>query len=81
MVFDPSYPDIVMDNFKECVWENFYKTAKEAIPGNVPDPRCKDIDLRVFVNSDHSGVIVTRRSRTGFFVFMNMSHIEWCSKK
>ena len=81
MVFDPSYPDIDMNDFKECDWKDFYKTAKEAIPGNAPEPRGKDIDLRVFVDSDHAGDTVTRRSRTGFFIFMNMSLVSWYSKK
>ena len=38
MVFDPSYPDIDRTQFKECDWKNFYTTAKEAIPGNAPNP-------------------------------------------
>ena len=35
----------------------------------------------MFVDSDHAGDKVTRRSRTGFMIFMNMAMINWCSKK
>ena len=81
MVFDPTYPDIDMSQFKECDWKHFYPEAKEAIPGNMPEPRGKDVDLRVFEDSDLAGDSVTRRSRTGFFIFLNMAPISWSSKK
>ena len=35
----------------------------------------------MYVDSDHGGDQVTRRSRTGFLVFLNSSLIYWCSKK
>ena len=81
MVFDPTYPDIDKSQFKECDWKPFYSSAKEAVPGNAPEPRGKDVDLRLFVDSDHAGDTVTRRSRTGFFIFMNMALVSWYSKK
>ena len=81
MVFDLSYPDIDMSHFKECDWKDVYPGAKEAIPNNMPEPRGKDIDLRLFVDADHAGDMVTRRSRTGFFIYMNMALVSWYSKK
>ena len=81
MVFDPTYPDIDMNAFKECDWKEFYPGAKEAIPENKPEPRGKDVDLRLFVDADHAGDMVTRRSRTGFFIYMNMALVSWYSKK
>ena len=81
MVFDPSYPTIDMTSFKECDWKHFYKGAKEAIPDNAPEPRGKDVDVRCFVDADHAGDTVTRRSRTGFFIFINMAPVIFHSKK
>ena len=81
MVFDPTYPEIDMSQFKQCDWKSFYPHAKEAIPGNAPEPRGKDVDLRFFVDSDHAGDTVTRRSRTCLFVFMNMAFVSFYSKK
>ena len=70
-----------MSQFKECDWKAFYPGAKEAIPPNMPEPRGKDVDLRLFVDADHAGDKTTRRSRSGFFIFMNMALIGWYSKK
>ncbi len=53
---------------------------QEAIPPNAPKPRGKGVDLRMFVDSDHTGDKQTRRSRTGFIIFLNMAPIVWFSK-
>jgi hypothetical protein len=70
-----------MNSFKECDWKHFYDDAQEAIPPNAPAPRGKDVDLRMFVDSDHAGDKLTRRSRTGFVIYLNMAPIIWYSKK
>jgi hypothetical protein len=81
IVFDPSYPTIDMSAFKECDWQTFYGNVREAIPPNAPVPRGKDVDLRLFVDSDHAGDQNTRRSRTGFLIYLNSAPITWFSKK
>ena len=81
MVFDPCYPKIDMADFKECDWRSFYGNVKEAIPVNMPEPRGKEVDLRLFVDSDHAGDKRARRSRTGFFIFLNSAPVNWMSKK
>ena len=37
--------------------------------------------LRMFVDSDHAGDKVSRRSRTGCVIFLNYDMIDWLSKK
>jgi hypothetical protein len=54
-VFDPRYPDSNHTIFKECDWQEFYGDVKEAIPANTPTPFGKEVDLRLFVDSDHAG--------------------------
>jgi hypothetical protein len=81
IVFDPCYPTINMTSFKECDWSSFYGNVQKAIPPNAPEPCGKDIDLRMFVDSDHAGDKPTLRSRTGFIIFLNMASIVWFSKK
>ena len=51
------------------------------IPPHAPDPRVKSVDLRMWVDSDHAGDKVTRRSHTGYFIFLNNALIRWLSKK
>ena len=55
MVFDPMYPDIYHHEFKKQDWAHFYRDVNEAIPTNAPEPRGKDVDLRLMVDSDHAG--------------------------
>ena len=81
MVFDPTYPEIDLSLFKTHDWTSFYGDVKEAIPPNAPKPRGKGVDLRLFVDSDHAGDKVRRRSRTGFFIFLNSAPIAWMSKR
>ena len=81
MVFDPSYPAIDESNFPDHDWKNFYGEVKEAVPPNAPEPRGSEVDLRLFVDSSHADDKSNRRSRTGYFVFLNSSPIAWLSKK
>ena len=81
LIMDPTYPTIDKSNFPDNDWAAFYGGVKEPIPQDMPEPRGKDVDLRLFVDSDHANDKLTRRSRTGFFIFMNSSLIAWKSKK
>jgi preprotein translocase subunit Sss1 len=81
LMFDPSYPTIHHEKFRaDQDWEPFYGKVQEAIPPNAPPPRGKPVVLRLFVDSDHAGNLMTRRSRTGYVQMVNMSVINWHSK-
>jgi hypothetical protein len=58
-----------------------YGDVKEMIPSDAPVPRGKEVDLRFFVDSDHAGEQFTRRSRTGFVIYLNMAPIVWFSER
>ena len=79
-MLDPTYPFINEDTFQHCDWKEFYHGAEEPIPGNMPKPRGKGIDLRLFVDSNHAGDKRNRRSRTGFLIYLNTALIQWYSK-
>lgn len=81
LIFDPTYPDIDTSSFPTYDWTEFYGDVKEAIPHDMPEPLGKDLDVRMFCDSDHAGEKRTRRSRTGFLIFCNMALIDWISKK
>ena len=53
----------------------------EELPPNMPEPRGLGMTMRVYVDSDHAGDTFTRRSRTGFIIFLNSVPIYWSSKK
>ena len=48
---------------------------------DAPEPRGKEVDLRLYVDSDHAGDKLHRRSRTGYFIFLNSALVNWLSKK
>ena len=80
MAFDPTYPVINMNDFKECMWEAFYEELNDSIPPNAPEERGKVVDLYGYVDSDHAGENKTKRSRSGVFIFFNTVLIQWFYK-
>jgi len=81
-VLDPTYPTIDTSTFNDGAdWSNFYGDVKEAIPPNMPEPRGKTLVMRLYVDSDHAGDKLFRRSRTGFILYLNQAPIIWYSKR
>ena len=81
LALDPSYPDIDEIQFLQCDWKEFYGNVKEAVSPDAPEPCGKEVDLCMYVYSDHAGYKETRRSRTGFLIYMNKALVRWLSKK
>jgi len=82
MVFDPTVPEIDYSSFQDHDWSaTAYGDCKEDKPSNAPLPRGLGFIMRAFVDSDHAGDCITRRSRTGFLIFLNSAPIYWYSKK
>jgi hypothetical protein len=65
IVLDPEKPVVDETRFMRADWSSFYPDAQEAIPLNAPDPRGNSILISCFVDADHAGNLVTRRSHTG----------------
>ena len=81
MVFNPTHPTPGMSMFQKHDWCDFYGDVRGDIPPNAPESKGKEIDMRMFVDSDHAGDKLTRRSRTGCVIFLNNYTIDWLSKK
>ena len=81
LVYDPSYTEIDHHFFMKCDWSEFYQDAKEAIPVNSPEPGGKEVDICIYVDSDHAGDRVSCRSRSGFLIYVNTLLVQWFSKK
>ena len=54
---------------------------KEALPHNIKKPLGHGFKIFCFVDADHAGESLTRRSRTGFIVVLNNAPIYRHSKK
>jgi len=61
--------------------KEIYTDAEDTKPYNMPLPLGKSVDISVFVDADHAGNKVTRRSHTGIIVYCNLSPILWYSKR
>jgi hypothetical protein len=73
VVFDPTYPDVDMGTFIKTDWKSIYDDVREMIPSDAPAFRGKEVDMLLFVDSDHAGEQFTRRSRNGFIIYLNMA--------
>jgi len=92
MVFDPTEPVVDLNDFPKEDWSySIYGDAKEELPptapfdqsgpGDMPEPRGLGFTITVYVDCDLGGEHITRRSRTGFAVFLNGAPVYWLSKK
>ena len=68
LMYDPLYPEIYHGVFKECDWSEFYRDAKVVIPMNASEPQGKEIDICMFVDSNHAGDKVLHRKTSGFLI-------------
>ena len=84
LYFDPSYPIIDENCFtgnNASVFQDHYRGAKEELPARMPIPRGRLVKTTAFVDASHAADKVTRRSHTGFLIFVNKAPIIWYSKK
>ena len=81
LVFDDTKPDFSSSTFHECDWSEYYPEAGEKIPEDMPRPLGKSVSMSCFVDADHAGCQVTRRSHSGVIIFVNRAPILWFSKR
>ena len=74
---DPSCPDIRESQFLQCYWKEFYGNVKETVSPDAPETCGKEVDLHMYVDSEHAGDKETRISRTGFLINMNKVLVQW----
>ncbi len=84
MVFDLTPVDFDQSLFKRQDWSFSpygYAGLEEEMPHGIPTPHGPTMTMRVYVDRDHAGDLVTRHSWMGFIVFLNNVPIYWSSKK
>ena len=86
LTFDPKLYSIDTNVLNEAdekikAMSSLYVDAKEELPPNAPKPRGKSVQVNCFVDSDHAGDKITRRSHTGILLYLNSAPISWFSKK
>ena len=83
MVFDDKQIELNWEAFKDMDWsKSIYKDCpKEERPAMAPEPLGNGVRMVCFVDASHAGDKLTRRSHTGFIIFLNNSPIVFYSKK
>ena len=77
----PRKPDDVHPTERARAMKEIYPDANDTLPHNMPKSRGKAVDITTFVDADHAGNQITRRSHTGIIIFINMAPIVWYSKR
>ena len=71
-VYDPLSPEVNMAAFAETSWSKSpYGTPVEELPPDMPEPLGEGIQVSMFVDASHAGDLLTRRSHTGYFIYIN----------
>ena len=87
LAYNPTHPEIGYINFKKYDWtefywdSGFYWDAKHAILINAPESRKHEVDICIFVSSDHTGDKKSCRSRSNFMMYLSTALVQWYSKK
>ena len=82
LVMDANEPFVDESMFNiNADWMKFYGDVVEEDPPGMPEPLGKPILQSVFVDSDHASNVVTRRSHSGIFLFVNNALIKSFSKR
>lgn len=62
-------------------WHDFYGELEEELPPKMPPSLGQSVRISCFVDANHAGNAVTRRSHTGILIFVQNTPIIWFSKK
>jgi hypothetical protein len=82
IVFDPTTPLLDESSFNhDADWKPFYGDIVEPKPNDAPFPLGLPVDIACFVDANHAGNVITRRSHTGIIIFVQNAPILWFSKK
>ena len=61
--------------------KELYPDAIDYVPHDIPKPLGMSVNISCFVDVDHAGNKITRRSHTGVIIFLNSAPILWYSKR
>ena len=86
LYFDPSPPKLDPSwatGDPSEVFKQTYRDAKEQLPPShmQPPPRGRSVSITAFVDASHAANKVTRRSHSGFVLFLNRAPVMWYTKR
>jgi hypothetical protein len=81
IIFDPTDPLPNTPTRAKADWSSFYSELSEELPPRMPEPLGHPVSIYTFVDANHAGNVVTRRSHTGILLFIQNSPITWLSRR
>lgn len=82
IVFDPTTVEVDESCFYHGAdWTEFYGDVAEELPPSMPEPKGNSVTITCFVDSNHAGNVITRRSHTGILIFVQNAPIIFYSKR
>ena len=81
ILIDPSPIKLPMLQDIKVNWEEQYPCSGEELPPSMPTPKGNPVQLTVYVDADHAHDRLTRRSVTGYIIFINNTPVKWYSKR
>jgi hypothetical protein len=79
----PELPNLDYGDFRtnKDDFAEIYRDAEELLPHRIPTPRGRSVATTAYVDASHAANKVTRRSHTGYVVFLNRAPVVWYSKR
>jgi hypothetical protein len=81
IVFDPATPIYDPTAFIDQDWREFYGELEEELPPKMPQSLGNSVNISCFVDANHAGNVVTRRSHTGILIYVQNTPIIWHSRR
>ena len=70
-----------IDGTKQEIFKEYYPDAEDVLPTHMPEPKGMEVRLTVYVDANHAPDPTTRRSVTGYLIYINSTPIYWTSKR
>jgi hypothetical protein len=81
IIFDPADPYFDPHDFPDVDWSEFYGDVVEELPAKMPKPLGNPVNITCFVDANHAGNVITRRSHTGILIYLQNTPIMWHSRR
>ena len=74
--YDLKTPEVDESAFNNNAdWKDFYSDVEEELPTKMAEPRGNVVRISAFVDANHAGNVVTRRSNPGIIIFVQNAPI------
>ena len=71
--------DILFDDQNKVIYQrrDFYLEDIDPLPHGMPEALGKSVKIICYVDTNHAGNILNRRSHLGIFIYVNNAHVIW----